>query len=205
MNIRRLAITAFVVATLALSVVGQTKDKKTGRAAKPATAQPSGEQMEREMQNATPGDHHSRLAKLAGEYTTVGKFSAASGAPPMEMGGEAKLSMSLDGRFLIEEDTGTLVGQPLKGFRILGYNNASKRYEGIWTYTMSTAIMTLNGTSADAGNTINFNASFDDQGGSKKKLQIVMRRMDDDHFVVELTDGSAGPKPMLVTTYSRKK
>jgi hypothetical protein len=207
MNIRRLAITLFVVVTLALSVVAQTKEKKTQRAAKPASAEPSAQQMQKEMQNATPGAQHGRLAKLVGDYITVTKFFPAPGAPPMESGGEARLSMSLDGRFLIEEDTGTFAGQPSKSFKMVGYNNASKRYEGIWTYTMSTAMMTLNGTSADKGTTISLNAAWDDEGGAKKKLLIVMRQSDDDHFVVELTDRTAGPKqgPTLVTTYARKK
>ena len=90
---------------------------------------------------------------------------------------------------------------------MLGYNNASKRYEAVWTYTMSTAIMTMNGTSPDGGKTINFNASWDEEGGAKRSLQVSMRLIDDDHFVVELTDRAADGKQsaVLVTTYSRKE
>jgi len=90
---------------------------------------------------------------------------------------------------------------------MVGYNNASERYEGIWTYTMSTAIMTLNGTSADGGKTVSFAASFDNEGKVKEKLNIVMRQIDHDHFVADLRgtmpDGKLGPR--LETTYTRKK
>jgi hypothetical protein len=114
--------------------------------------------------------------------------------------------MTLDGRFLVEEDSGNFAGQPSKGFKMIGYNNASKRYEGIWTYTMSTAIMTLNGTSADGGKTVSFAASFDNEGGLKEKLNIFLRKIDDDHFVVDLRgtmpDGKPGPR--LETTYTRR-
>lgn len=99
------------------------------------------------------------------------------------------------------------MGQPLKGFRMLGYNNASKRYDGIWTYSMSTAIMSLNGTSSDGGKTVTLAAVFDGEGGAKEKLSITLLQADDDHFVARLSgmfaDGKPGP--MLETTYTRKK
>jgi hypothetical protein len=189
-----------LMASLALcvSAAAQTREMKT----QPAV---SGEQ--HDMQSATPGAEHSSLAKLAGDYTTATKFFMQPGATPAESTGTAKLSMTLDGRFLVEDDTGTFMGQSIKGFKMVGYNNASKRYEGVWTYTMATGIMTLNGTSTDGGKTLNFVASFDGEGGKKETLQIVMKQTDDDHFVVELSgklpDGKPGPR--LVTTYSRNK
>lgn len=189
------------------SASAQSKQQSETQSKAPAqTADRSAEEMKREMQNARPGPEHKRLAKLAGEYTTATKFFAAPGAAPMESSGDAKLSLTLDGRFLVEEDTGTFAGQPSKAFKMLGYNNASKRYEGIWTYTMSTAIMTLNGTSSDGGKTATFSASWDDEGGARRNLQVVMRSIDDDHFVVELIDkSSAKAGPTLATTYARKK
>ena len=207
----RSLIVIFVALACCATAGGQTRQKKPQpksqpSASQPAAAQPSNEQMQREMQNAAPSASHAALAKLAGEYLTASRFTAP-GAAPMESGGDARLSMTLDGRFLVEEDTGSFAGQPSKSFKMLGYNNASKRYEGIWTYTMSTAIMTLNGVSADGGRTISFNASWDDEGGAKRNLQIVMRQIDDDHFVVELSEKSADgkPGPVLTTTYSRKE
>src|SRR5262249_21232922 len=160
----------------------QRKSKSTQPNARASSAQPSAAEMQREIQNATPGAAHESLAKLAGNYTTVSRFFAQPGAAPIESAGEATLSMTLDGRFLAEEDPGNVFGHPSKSLKMVGYNNASKRYEGIWTYTMSTAIMALNGSSVDGGKTVSFAASFDDAGGVKEKLSIVMRRADDDHF-----------------------
>jgi len=181
-----------------VSAGAQTREMKT----QPAV---SGEQ--HDMQSAVPGAEHSSLAKLAGDYNTATKFFMQPNATAAESAGTAKLSMTLDGRFLVEDDAGTLMGQSIKGFKMLGYNNSSKRYEGVWTYTMATGIMTLNGTSTDGGKTLNFVASFDGEGGKKETLQIVMKQTDDDHFVVELSgklpDGKPGPR--LVTTYSRSK
>ena len=195
-----------VAAFLALydTAGAETKQEKQNKA-KPAVAQPSAEDMQNGMQNAIPGAAHSNLAKLAGEYTTATKAFFEPGAPPQESTGQAKLWMTLDGRFLAEDDSANFMGQPTKGFRMIGYNNASKRYEGIWTYTMSTSIMTLKGTSKDGGKTITFEGSFDDPSGIK--LDIILRQTGDDSFVVDSTgktsDGKPGPR--LVTTYTRKK
>lgn len=206
MKIRTSAVVRCAAGLLALCVTvgAQTTQKKTQNMPKPGASQPSEEQM---MLHSMPGAPHAALAKLAGEYTTSTKVFMQPGAPPQESAGDAKLWMTLDGRFLAEEDSGSFFGQQTKSFKMVGYNNASKRYEGIWTYTMSTSIMSLIGTSADGGKTITFSASFDDQSGVKQKLDINMRQSDDDHFVVEISgktsDGKPGPR--LVTTYTRKK
>jgi hypothetical protein len=154
-----------------------------------------------------PRPPHQELARLAGEYTTHTQFRPAPGAPPLESSGTAMITTILDGRFLREENAGTTMGQPYFGMRLIGYNNGSKRYEGIWTYTMSTAMMSLSGGSADGGKTIDFTATFDNEVGKRETFQIVQRRLDDDRFVVELKakspDGGEGPS--LTTTYTRKK
>lgn len=204
----RLAIVFLIVVSVVFVASAQTKQKqsnsKVEAAHKAGDTQPD---RDREMQMATPAAAHSRLGKLAGEYTTTTKFYMQPGAAPQETAGEAKLWMTLDGRFLSEENTGTFMGQPLKGFRMLGYNNASKRYEGIWTYSMSTAIMSLNGTSSDGGKTVTLAAAFEGESGAKEKLSVTLRQADDDHFVVGLSGTSADgkPGPMLETTYTRKK
>ena len=205
MKLGRSAIVLVVVGSLALCGNARAVQKKPQSKPKPAAAQPAGDET-KGMQDATPGAEHANLARLAGEYTTSTKLFMTPGAPPQDSAGEAKLWMTLDGRFLSEDDSGMFFGQPTKGFKMVGYNNASKRYEGIWTYTMSTSIMTLNGTSKDGGKTITFGASFDDPAG-KQKLDIVMRKTDDDHFVVELSGKTADgkPGPRLETVYTRKK
>ena len=160
-----------------------------------------------QMQTAEPGPVHKMLAKRAGEYTTVTKFSAQPGARPVESNGSAKLTPILDGRFLLEEDSGIFMGQPTKGMRIWGFDNATKQYESAWMYSGSTGIMRLTGSSNDDGKTINFVASFNDESGAKQTFDAALRLIDDDQFVVGLyaraADGSRGPT--FDTTYTRKK
>jgi hypothetical protein len=154
-----------------------------------------------------PGAAHKELARLAGEYSTVARFRAGAGAPAQESHGTATLVSTLGGRFVREENAGTFMGQPTSGVRLIGYNNAAGRYEAVWVYTGSTALMTLTGTSKDGGKTIDWVATFERDKDAKMTLSVVTRVVDDDHFVVELSartpDGGKGPT--LETTYTRKK
>lgn len=160
-----------------------------------------------QMQSATPGPVHKQLAKLAGEYTTVTKFTAQPGAKPVESNGTAKFTVILDGRFLLEEDAGVFMGQETKSTRLWGYDNATKEYVSVWAYTGATGLMNLTGISKDDGKTVNFVASFNDDSGAKQVFDVATRQLDDSHFVVGLyarnADGSRGPA--FETTFTRKK
>jgi hypothetical protein len=181
-----------IAAALLLAAAATAQDKK-GKAAAGKADEPS--------------TVHKELARLAGEYTTVTKFRFKPGAKPMESKGTAKITTALDGRFLLEQNTGTMFGQPFKGLRLMGYNNGKKQYEASWTYSMSTAIMRLNGTSADDGKTIDWTGTFTNEKGEKQTLFVQTRKIDDDKFVVELfaktPEGKRGPTSE--TTYTRRK
>ena len=190
--------------TLASRACAQTSGKRTEppKAGAPA-GQTSDEQRDQPMtQVMTPGPAHHQLARMAGDYTFTSKF-LMPGAPATETAGTAKLEMQLDGRFLREENSGTMAGQPYRGLRYYGHNNATNKYEGMWTWTMSTALMFLSGSSSDGGKTIDWTATCDDETGVRQSLHIIMRRDGDDRFVIRIEGRDGGPT--LEETYTRKK
>jgi hypothetical protein len=150
----------------------------------------------------SPGPEQAFLAKRAGEYTRVIKFVGQDG----EWSGTSKISVILGGRFILEENRDTVMGRPVEGTRLWGYNNVTKQYEAAWMYTMSTAITKLTGTSDDGGKTVEYTATSDEPRGAVA-LHARVRQIDDDHFVVTLsTAGSDGKdSPFQETTYTRKK
>lgn len=161
-------------------------------------------QMQAMMQAAMPGPAQQQLAKRAGEYTRTSKFEIP-GAPSAQSTGTAKITTVLGGRFLQEENSGTFMGQPVSGMRLYGYNNGSKRYEAIWTYTMDTGMLMLSGTSSDNGKTVNYSGTFVNPMGMNETLTVVVTQVDDDHFVVRLTSEGGGGGGTLEESYSRKK
>ena len=155
-----------------------------------------------------PGPEQAYLAKRAGEYMRSVKFLGQPNADGTPAGtGSAKISVILDGRFIQEENNDTVFGRPVSGMRLWGYNNVTKQYEAVWTYTMSTAITMLTGTSSDGGKTIELTSTSGASSGNNNPLHALVRQVTDDQFVVTLS--TAGPDgkeaAFQETTYTRKK
>lgn len=109
--------------------------------------------------------------------------------------------MVLGGRFILEESTDTVFGRPVEGLRLYGYNNATKQYEMVRMYTMSTGITMMKGTSTDDGKTIDF------VGDPEMALHAQLRQVNDEEFTVVLsTTGADGKESAFQETdYTRKK
>lgn len=154
-----------------------------------------------------PGAPQAALAKLAGEYARVIKFVGPAGAGIAPSSGTARISVVLGGRFILEESTDAVMGRTVDGLRLYGYNNATKQYEMVRTYTMSTAITMMTGTSTDGGKTINFVGTTDASAKGAAPLHAEFRVMSDDEFEVTLSavgdDGKYAP--FQSTEYMRKK
>lgn len=152
--------------------------------------------------SSAPGEPQAFLTKRAGEYTRVIKFVGQ----PDEWHGTSKISVILGGRFILEENRDVVFGRSVEGMRIFGYDNATKEYEMISMYTMSTGITKLTGTSDDGGKTVEYSSAPDDAKG-RPPLRALVRQVDADHFVVTLS--TAGPDgkqaPFQETSYERKK
>jgi Protein of unknown function (DUF1579) len=155
---------------------------------------------------APPGPSHERLMKLAGKYSSVTKFVGGEGAAP-ETTGEATFTSILGGRFLLQEEKGTMFGQSFETRKTYGYNAGTKRYEGLWIYTGSTAMMTLSGTGADEGKTITFDASYETSPGKKKNLDVTFTELGPDKFSIVLKSkpDESGQGATMETVYTRKK
>jgi hypothetical protein len=189
-HVRFLVVLMAASPVLSAPVFGQGHEEKPGPNAQQA-ASPS-----------APGAPQEFLAKRAGEYSRVIKFIGQSG----EWTGTSNISVTLGGRFVLEENRDTVFGRPVEGMRIFGYNNATKQYEMISMYTMSTAITKLTGTSEDGGKTVDYSGTSDEPRG-KVPLHAEVRQIDDDHFVVTLSSVGADGKQTAFqeTTYTRKK
>ena len=189
---------------------GPEVKKPAGAAETKPAGGPQGEmspEMQAAMQAMMPGPAHQRLAKLAGEWTSKSKL-AIHGAPREETEGTAKITVVMDGRFIHQEDSGTTMGMPFTSAKLMGYNNGSKKYEAVWTYTLGTNMMNMTGTSAYEGKTIKFSSSFDNEVGVKETFNITYKIADDDHFAIVLDGGKmpdGSPGPTMETTYTRKK
>jgi hypothetical protein len=118
-------------------------------------------EMEAYMKAGTPGAPHQAMAATVGTYEVKAKSWDAPGKPPREEMGTATRTMALDGRVLVEEFKGTMMGMPFTGHGMRGYDNVTGKYWSTWTDSMSTGIMVSEGT-CDAKETCSFTGSWND-------------------------------------------
>jgi hypothetical protein len=156
----------------------------------------------------TPGDPHTRLAKLEGNWTTRTRGWMEPDKPPFESSGTCEQKMILGGRYLRQEYTGDMGGMPFSGINILGYNNHTKKYESVWVDTMSTGVFYFVGAGSKDGRTITQECSYDDPVKGLAVWRTVTRIKDDNTIDFEMfliPKGKRKEEKMMEMTISRKE
>ena len=156
---------------------------------------------------AKPGEPHKQFASLAGSWTTKTKEWMEPNKPPMESTGSAEMKMLLDGRFLQQEFTGNMMGQPYSGVGISGYDNLRKRYVSTWIDTMGTGIFTMEGTASADGKTITLKGQHAQPGGGNMTHRAVWKIVDSNTQTFDMYGEHHGGKEMkmMEITYMRKQ
>ncbi len=155
----------------------------------------------------TPGDPHKRLASMVGSWTTKTKAWMEPDKPPMEGQGTCEQKMLLDGRYLQQEYTGDMMGEPFTGINLIGYDNHTKKYVSTWIDSMSTGIYYFEGTASPDGKTITQESRYDDPVRGPTTWQSITRIVDDNTLEYEMYLTSKGGKKekMMEMTVTRKR
>ncbi|HET9694358.1 MAG TPA: DUF1579 domain-containing protein [Steroidobacteraceae bacterium] len=162
-------------------------------------------EMDAYMKAGTPGEPHKRLAAMAGKYSVATKSWQEPGAPPMEEKGTATRTMALDGRVLVEQFEGTMMGSPFQGHGMTGYDNVVGQYWSTWNDSMSTGIMVSTGT-CDAKNACTFTGSWNDPiKKTPVKARMTTRWTDANTELFEMyaPDKQGREMKMMEITYKR--
>ncbi|MEM9293161.1 MAG: DUF1579 domain-containing protein [Acidobacteriota bacterium] len=97
----------------------------------------------------TPGEEHRAMAEEAGEFNYQSTLWMIPGQPPAVSEGESVRQVILDGRYIREDLTGDIMGQPFSGIGISGYDRVSKQYRSIWIDSMGTGMLSFIGTPSE--------------------------------------------------------
>lgn len=103
------------------------------------------EMMKKYQEAATPGAPHKIISELAGNWKTTSQMWDKADSKPQAAKGAASFKMILGGRWLEQEFSGTVMGQPFQGMGLLGYDNVKGKYESHWFDSMSTGSMKSEG------------------------------------------------------------
>jgi hypothetical protein len=185
---------------LVLSVsVAMAKEKKPAKMDMQAM-------METYKKLATPGEPHKQLASLEGSWNTKTKEWMDPNKPPTESTGTCEEKTLLDGRFLQQECTGDMMGQPFTGIGVTGYDNYTKKYTSTWMSSMGTGIFVMEGTGSADGKTITLHGSHKDPTWGVMKHRAVWKLVDANTQTFEMYHKGKDGKQMkmMEITYNRK-
>jgi hypothetical protein len=172
---------------------------------------PSQDEMMKNWQaSMTPGTQHKMLEESVGTWDSEVKmwWNGPKGEPTVSKGTSVN-KMVLGGRYLQQDFTGEMMGNPFVGTGFTGYDNFKKKYVGFWIDNMGTGMSTMDGVLAKDGKSVTMWGKMDDPmtGQKDKKVKYVVRFVDKDTQVFETYDVTAyGDKqPVMEITYKRQK
>ena len=156
---------------------------------------------------ATPGESHKRLARLAGTWTTRTKEWLEPGKPPTESSGTCEYKVLLDGRYVQQDCTGTMMGHPFTGIGVQGYDNFTKTYRTTWIDSLGTGIFVMEGEAGADGTTIILYGNLADPFEGPMKLRAVWKFPNPNSQVLEMYGPHGKGKEVIMTetTYTRKQ
>lgn len=151
------------------------------------------EMMKKWMEASKPGEFHARLGRFIGRWDTETTVYGM-GPAPMKSKGEAETRWLFEGRWLVTESKGSMMGMPLQGFGIQGYDNFRKQYVGMWVDSLGTAMLTMSGPPSRDGKLESQWGLMDEPmtGEVGKHVKYVTRVISDDKFVFEIHDLAIG-------------
>ncbi len=112
----------------------------------------------------------------------------------------------LDARYLQQESTGKMMGEPFSGIGIDAYDNIQKKYVTAWMDTMGTGIFMMEGTASPDGKTITLEGQHPEPGGGQMSHRAVWKIIDHNTQTFEMYGTHEGGKEMkmMEIRYSRK-
>ena len=199
-------ICATVLAVASALIINQVlaQDRKEGK-----QTTESQEMMKAWMEASTPGESHRFLGRFIGRWETAARMWWAGAAQtPSEFKGTAEIKWIMDGRFLLEEQNGQVMGKPHKSMVITGYDNYKKKFFSSFIDNMQTGMYTSEGTLDQSGKILTYHGKMDEPmtGERDKLFRSVVRIINKDEYVLEVYDLVGTPEEFKAVeiTYKRK-
>jgi hypothetical protein len=164
------------------------------------------EMQKRWVEYMTPGEMHQELIKSVGEWNVKMKMWMAPGEEAIESEGTAVNESIMGGRYLQAKHNIMVMGMPMEGLNLIGYDNGKKQFMNFWIDNMGTGMSHSAGTYDPATNTITFNGKmYDPMIGQDMDVREIYRIIDNNHHHMEMfTTHEGGEYKMMELEFRRK-
>lgn len=162
-------------------------------------------------QQATPSTmaspQHKLLEKYVGNWDAELTSPGAPGQPPQVSKGKSTARLTGGGLWLVTDFEGTMLGAPLIGHEVMGYDNHAKQYILNWVDSSSTAMYAGEMQLDEKTHILSGTIHGHDEAGLEMKWRATDEWKDDDTRVyamhMKMRDGPE--QEMIRITYKRKK
>ena len=196
-----------VFAVTALTITPSIAQETTGEAGHGGVDE--AEMMRRWQEATTPGAGHEFLEQVVGSWEMRTKmWMGGPESEPVETTGSSEIKWILEGHYILQESTGSMMGKEHLGHGITGYDNYKKKYVGVWIDNLSTAIYPMEGFLDQTGTVLSMYGAMDEYmtGEHDRMVRYVTRIIDADHHVFEVYDLHGGTDFKVVeVAYTRVK
>ncbi len=134
------------------------------------------------------GEPHKKFAEMAGTWSVAAKFWMDPSAPPVESNGTSEFKTILGGRYLVQNLTAEMMGEPFHGMGITAFDNLRQEYVDLWLDDMGTGIYVSRGPASEDGNVITCTGTMDDPMSGQKDIptRSVSTTVDKDTHKMEM-------------------
>lgn len=192
-------VVSAVMVTVVLATVSTTmaEDKKKDPQPDPKQLQKLAEEC------AKPGKAHKHLKRLAGRWDTLSKTFFPNPEKPTITKGSSNIRSLMGGRYIQQKFRGVFNGKNFQGMGVTGFDNAKKKFVGIWIDSEGTGIMQSEGTYDAKTQTLTENATSSSPMGPMK-MRMVTKYLSDDKFVFTMFMlAGGGEQKIMEMTYTR--
>ncbi|MEJ2720645.1 MAG: DUF1579 family protein [bacterium] len=97
----------------------------------------------------TPGPHHTHFKDLVGRWNAECTMWSQPGSEPQTAALTAEYKLLFDGRYLLQNIDGVMMGMPFHGMAVSGYDNVKGVHTMVWFDNMSTSTAYSEGQCTD--------------------------------------------------------
>ncbi len=201
-------VAPFVMTALAAQDEKAASSPPAAAGEKTPTPADMGAMMAKARKFTEPGPHHKELARMIGKWDFEMRFFMGDKASPTEKG-TSETKWLMDGRWLMTESRGNMMGRPYTAAMIMGYDNFKQSFVTTAVSSVDTAMNHSEGDMDPGGNVLITYGTLDEYltGENDKMVKYVWRFVSDDKIVWEIHDLPIGEKNTKVVefTFTRAK